>query len=659
MRMWVRVPRLDQSQGASEMRAGRAGLLSQAGMPDKSKGFPIVATDWWFRMITGVPKVIDLGATGRLDGKRTAIPLMGTGSAENLEHRQSVQVGASMIGTVRLARCFSPGRVSFNKFGNRKKDADMKSDQVYKALTCKATASKVMTFMALLLLAIAAPAQSTDANSGAESGASAPGTSKVRIVRLSQVRGIVQIDRHIGRGFENAIANLPVVEQSQIRTGVGVAEVEFEDNSSLRIAPNSLVEFPRLEREASGATASTVHLVKGTAYVSLVKQQDKKAPVNEFDVKFGARTLDLGPATHIRLDVADSQAKLAVFDGSVRTDGENGGVSVPKKKTAVFSIFDSTEPTVAKEIAPNEFDSWDEQETKYHANVASFSRFNSPYSYGLSDMSYYGAFTELPGCGMAWRPYFATAAWNPYGSGTWAYYGGAGYSWVSPYPWAWTPYHYGTWMSCGDAGWGWMPGGDWYGVNNVVATNVPMSGGGAVTGVHGPIRAPHVPSRPPMKNEPALVPVNSKPIPVSGINVATRSFVFQKDSAGLGVPRASLGRLNKFSNQAINHGFARTEIYATVPQSQSMRGTGRNIGTPSSGQILAGSIHRGSPPPPSYSSGSMGAWSRGGVNPGYRGASNSSSSVSSGSMGSSMGGGRSGGAPISAPVASAPVSIHK
>jgi hypothetical protein len=149
-----------------------------------------------------------------------------------------------------------------------RKDADMKRTLLMKA----------MTLSSILLLAIAMQAQTTsdDATSAAK------GNSKVRIVRLSEVKGVVDIDRHIGRGFENAIANLPIVEQTQLRTGVGVAEVEFEDNSSLRIAPNSLVEFPTLERNASGATVSSEHLVKGTAYISLVKPQSKNAPENQF-----------------------------------------------------------------------------------------------------------------------------------------------------------------------------------------------------------------------------------------------------------------------------------------------------------------------------------------------------------------------------------------
>jgi uncharacterized protein DUF6600/FecR-like protein len=523
----------------------------------------------------------------------------------------------------------------------------MKSKILFEAVTFKATARKALTLAAACLLASAVNAQTTESDPGSPN----PGASKVRIVRLSQVRGVVQIDRHIGRGFENAIANLPVVEQSQIKTGVGVAEIEFEDNSSMRIAPNSIVEFPRLEREASGATASTVHLVQGTAYLSLVKRQDKKSPVNDFALSFGERTVKLDPATHVRLDLQGSQAKLAVFDGAVRTDGENGGVGIAKKKTATFEIFDANEPTVAKDIAESMFDNWDHQEASYHANVASVSRFKTPYAYGLSDMSYYGSFVDLPGCGSMWRPYFATASWNPYGNGTWAWYGNSGYSWVSPYPWAWTPYHSGSWTNCGNAGWGWSPGGNWYGVNNAIGTSMPSTGSGGGRLPNGPVRAPHMPARPPSPKDPTLIAVNQKPVPTSGISPATRSFVFQKDSAGLGVPRGTLGRLDKFSHETVTRGMAQTQIYATGPQQQPGRAYGASPGAGGAGQGLTTSIHRGSPPPTSYSGGgSMGSMSGGSMNRG--------SSGGGPSMGSSMG--RSGGGPpASAPGASAPAAVHK
>jgi len=491
----------------------------------------------------------------------------------------------------------------------------------------KSLLSPAMTFVAILALAFAAQAQSTDpldANqspSGASANestadvavnASTPGVSKVRIVRLSQVKGAVQIDRNIGRGFETGIANLPVVEHSQVRTGVGVAEIEFEDNSSLRIAPNSLVEFPRLEREASGATASTVHVIQGSAYISLVKPQSSKAAANQFELMFGARKLELDPATHVRLELQGSEAKLAVFDGVVHVAGENGAVSIPKKKMAMFQIFDGSEPTVAKDIPPSPYDAWDKNAVSYHSNVASaasMSAFNSPYSYGVTDMMYYGSFMNAGGCGSMWRPYFASAAWDPFANGTWAWYPGAGYSWVSPYPWAWTPYHSGSWGFCQGVGWGWMPGSGgagWYGINNVAALSPAFSRGTLTSGgpapVGGPIRAPHAPAHEPRPSDPAMIAVNTKPVSTSEIASPT-SFVFRQDSAGLGVPRGSLGNLQKFSHETETHGLARTPIFTMAPQ------TNRSNGSMTMSESMGTSIHRGSAPPPSSASSSRDSYS--------------------------------------------------
>jgi len=102
-------------------------------------------------------------------------------------------------------------------------------------------------FLSTLWFAAALPAQT------AETRTTSDNASKVRIVRLSEVKGDVQMDRAIGRGMENAIANLPIVEQTRLQTAAGAAEVEFEDNSTMRIGPNSIVEFPKLERMPNGS----------------------------------------------------------------------------------------------------------------------------------------------------------------------------------------------------------------------------------------------------------------------------------------------------------------------------------------------------------------------------------------------------------------------
>jgi hypothetical protein len=419
-------------------------------------------------------------------------------------------------------------------------------------------ASAATAFVSVLLLAAALPAQTSDTIS------SETGASKIRIVRLSEVKGAVKMDRAIGRGFEPAVANMPIVEKSRLRTDEGVAEVEFEDNSTLRLAPDSVIEFQQLERLATGATTSAVHLLQGMAYVSLVKTRG-----NAFQLLFGQRTLALEPGSHIRLELNEAQAKLAVLDGTVRVDGSSGPEEIARKKTVTFPLADQSQLTVQKEIASAPYDAWDQTATGYHARTAAYSALSSsPYTYGLNDMMYYGSFMDAGGCGSIWRPYFTSAAWDPFSNGSWAFYQGTGYSWVSPYPWGWTPYHYGNWSFCPGTGWGWQPGGGWNGLSNassLIASN-------------GPVHFQPPPGHAPRPDESTLTAVNLKPL-VQSQAASAGSFVFRKDSAGLGIPRDQLGKLDKLSRQAVERGTASTHIYVSAPEAMSNgRAMSRGLG---------------------------------------------------------------------------------
>src|SRR5277367_357777 len=93
--------------------------------------------------------------------------------------------------------------------------------------------------------------------------------SQARIVRLSDVQGSVQIDKNTGMGFENAFLNLPITQGAQVRTrDNGRAEIEFEDGSTLHLAPNTSVDFSALSLSDAGKHVSVVNLVEGMAYVN-------------------------------------------------------------------------------------------------------------------------------------------------------------------------------------------------------------------------------------------------------------------------------------------------------------------------------------------------------------------------------------------------------
>ncbi len=135
----------------------------------------------------------------------------------------------------------------------------------------------------------------------------------VRIVRLSQIAGDVKVDRNTGEGFEVPLLNLPITEGSKLVTKQGFTEVEFEDNTTLRLAPDSSVEFTKLERTPSGSTVSVIAVSSGMVYANLASTAG-----NEFTLAFRGQAATLAPSSHARLFLSDDWASLAMFHGPHR-----------------------------------------------------------------------------------------------------------------------------------------------------------------------------------------------------------------------------------------------------------------------------------------------------------------------------------------------------
>ncbi len=406
-----------------------------------------------------------------------------------------------------------------------------------------------------------------------------PGDSHVRIVRLSEVRGTIALDRQTGSGFEQTMQNMPIVEGERLQTGDGYAEVEFEDNSTMRLAPNSRVDFPLLAMRSTGAKASTMNVMMGTVYVNTENTKG-----NEFLLVAGKTNMVVTPSTHLRLEFDGKKTVLTVFNGSVEVQHGESTQVVDKKETLTL---DAGEMSVAKKVAQEPYDAWDKESIDYHqryamANASMANTYGGSGMYGLSDLNYYGNFINAGGYSF-WQPYFVGAGWSPYANGLWALYPGAGYSFVSPYPWGWLPYHSGNWSFFPGYGYGWVPGGTFYGLNNMgpyTALNGVQSAGGSGSGGKGVVQAPTRPAPPAVTAsgvKPSLVLANQTPIVMSK-EVKPGNFVFQKDSAGLGVPRGSLGDLRSVSNNAVKHGSANMQVYAAAPGSE-MQASGRGPST--------------------------------------------------------------------------------
>lgn len=369
------------------------------------------------------------------------------------------------------------------------------------------------------------------------------GDSKARVVRLSEVVGNVEIDRNNGQGYEKAFLNLPVTEGTKVRSNNGRVELQFEDNSTLRIAPQTQIEVTKLSLRDSGAKVTAVHLVEGMAYVNVAGTKG-----DEFTLNFARQKIALTQPAHFRIALGDADAAVAVFSGEVQVTGPSGAVSVAKNHTAKFDLIDDTYK-LAKNVEENPFDGWDKQQSQYEQRYAdaSYSSY-SPYAYGSSDLNYYGNWYNLPGYGQMWQPYFTGAGWDPFMDGSWTAFSGAGYGWVSSYPWGWLPYNYGAWNFVPLYGWMWQPGGAWMG-----GYPLPVFAGYPL-GYTAP-RAPMFPG-------PRVISVSrgSESKVSEGFFSAPRLEI-PANSAGLGIPRGGIQNLSQVSGLAAQRGSTTSRLH--------------------------------------------------------------------------------------------------
>jgi hypothetical protein len=322
-------------------------------------------------------------------------------------------------------------------------------------------------FFSFSSLLIAQDSQESDqAQAYTQSGASQEtqdSGSHARIVRLSYVKGEVQIDND--HGFQNATMNIPVTEGNRLVTSSDSwAEVEFEDGGTLRLAPETQVTFSELGRNSSGGTLTAVDLDEGEAELRLHKKEG-----SEFAVTARNKTILLRHSGRFRVTTSNSiPLQVAVLKGevSVRDNSSDSEVAVKKNETFALNTSDFERYRLEKGAEADALDRWgderDEALAAYNARGTGYAE--SPYQYGVSDLNYYGQYYDMPGYGYLWQPYGVNFGWNPYMNGYWCYSPFYGYTWVSAYPWGWMPYRYGHWIFINGRGWMWQPGawGNWH-----------------------------------------------------------------------------------------------------------------------------------------------------------------------------------------------------
>ena len=293
--------------------------------------------------------------------------------------------------------------------------------------------------------------------------------SHARIIRVSYLDGQVQMDRATGQGLERAMLNAPVVQGASIVTGKdGLAEIEFEDQSALRLTGNSEVRFHQLSMNDAGLKTNDIEVVKGVVYFDVHSRTD-----DIYRVGVEGNSLLIHRNTQVRLNANPNKLSAAVFTGDVQLENQPQVVTARKKETLSLDPGNPSGYKIVNVVETLPEDAWSKEREAYDNTYAKNAGYGGPRSgYGLQDLNYYGSFSYAPGYGNIWQPYGfdgAMMGFNPYGNGAWMFYPGMGYTWASGYPWGWLPYHYGSWAFIGGGiGWAWVPGsyiGPWYATN--------------------------------------------------------------------------------------------------------------------------------------------------------------------------------------------------
>ena len=309
-----------------------------------------------------------------------------------------------------------------------------------------------LAFVATILMlgAIAATARAADDN-----------LSYARIVRLSYATGDVQIMRaDPSSKWEPAFANMPIQQGFTIGTNNGIAEVEFEHGCALWLSQNSVLQFTELAL-SDGGRITKMTLAQGTASF--------QAGIEAADT-FSVTTpqFEIAPVgkSGFRANSFTGGGSVSVYGGKVSVSASTGTQAVAKGETLTLNAGTQGRAAVSANPARDDWDRWVSNRENYlvTGENQTLQNASSPFSYGAADLSSYGAWNYVPGCGYGWQPYGMTAGWMPFLDGQWMNYSGIGWTWVSFEPWGWMPYHFGGWSNCGGgaAGWMWMPGENGY-----------------------------------------------------------------------------------------------------------------------------------------------------------------------------------------------------
>jgi len=286
----------------------------------------------------------------------------------------------------------------------------------------------VLLAILALILPVSGPAQ----DRASQETATQEPTSHARIVRISYVQGTVQFNG------QAAIINSPVTEEGRLVTGTdGLAEVEFEDASKIRLASETEITFAQLARLSTGEPLTRVDIDQGEAEFLIPASSAGGFAVN---VK-GKNILFKQPGRFRILSTNATPLEIAVWKGEAEVHDLESGQQVSVKDREAFALnpADLSEYELERSFLADDLDRWSKQrdeqlQTNYVASTPTYNVYNQYYQSGggysgayyvppyVYDVNAFGCpgfgfgFGFGPGCfnsGFFFNPFFNPFLFSP------------------------------------------------------------------------------------------------------------------------------------------------------------------------------------------------------------------------------------------------------
>ena len=237
-----------------------------------------------------------------------------------------------------------------------------------------------------LLVAVACGAAILAPSLRAEDEGADTGGRAARAVRLSSVDGQVQLSQGNQALADQAVANTPLFEGTQVVTGTdGKAEIQFEDGSVARLSPESSITLKVLRGQGSGGDAEVL-LNSGLGYFEIQGESES----GHLRVRFGDSVITASGFTVIRIDLDKLPGAVAVFSGNAHIEGSGGlALDLHGGESVALNGDDPSQYNLSESIEPDSWDTWNSDRDQALTATAS-SRTDATKNFGDSNNPAWG-----------------------------------------------------------------------------------------------------------------------------------------------------------------------------------------------------------------------------------------------------------------------------